>query len=291
MRWFTIALPGSSRSLLARESTIVPFAWSLITVTFNSAQELERYWSAEIPDAVQWIVVDNGSTDDSVDVAERLGATVVTVGRNIGFSAANNRGLTLATGRHIAFVNPDVRVDFSDLPALAGTIDRRGGLVSPQLINDDGRDQPNGRGAPLLLSKVLNRLAARPSRRNSYLVFAAPYEEVFVFWAMGAVVAGASSTFAALGGWDERFFIYYEDKDIAIRSWRSGRTVVLAGQYRWTHGWARETAHFRLAPWAHEIASLVRFYAHYPEFIFGGAAVRRRNPEASMRSGEVLTGG
>jgi N-acetylglucosaminyl-diphospho-decaprenol L-rhamnosyltransferase len=287
MCWIGSAVSGRSRSLLARELTIVPLPWSLITVTHNSATHLERYWSAEIPDTVQWIVVDNGSTDNSVTVAERLGATVLKVGRNIGFSAANNRGLTLATSRHIAFVNPDVRVDFSDLPALAHTIDRRGGLVSPQLTYDDGADQPNGRGAPLLLSKVLNRLSRRPSRRNPYLVFAAHGEERSIFWAMGAVVAGAAETFAALGGWDERFFIYYEDKDIAIRCWRSGRPVVLAGQFRWTHGWARETAHFRLSPWVHEIASLTRFYTLYPEFVFGGGAVARRHPEAARSSGHV----
>lgn len=267
----------------------MPSAWTLITVSFNSARDLEKYWSHAIPPSVQWIVVDNKSADDSVAVARRLGATVVEVDSNIGFSAANNRGFAKATGIHVAFVNPDVRVNFADLPQLAKTIDLHGGLVSPQLINDDGRDQPNGRGAPLLLSKVLNRLSARSSRRHHYLVLAASHEQRYVFWTMGAAVAGQAATFAELNGWDERFFIYYEDKDIAIRTWRSGKTVVLAGQYRWTHGWARETTHFRLSPWMHEISSLVKFYTRYPEFIFGGEAARRRNADAWASSGEKLS--
>ncbi|MBK4346442.1 glycosyltransferase [Lacisediminihabitans changchengi] len=265
----------------------MPFPWTLITVAFNSASELERYWSRPTPADVEWIVVDNSSTDDSALVAERLGATVIRLDHNVGFSAANNVGLAAARGEFIAFVNPDVSVEFDDLPDLAQTIERNGGLVSPQLVNNDGRDQPNGRGAPLLLSKVVNRVSRQSAVHHSYLVFAEPGQERFIFWSMGAVVAGSAATFAALKGWDERFFIYYEDKDIAIRSWRSGRPVVLAGQFRWNHGWARETAHFRLSPWAHEIASLVKFYALYPEFIFGGRFAERRHPEASANSGKV----
>jgi GT2 family glycosyltransferase len=265
----------------------MPFPWTLITVAFNSSAQLRKYWGHRVPSTVEWIVVDNGSTDDSVLVARSLGARVIELGRNRGFSAANNVGLAIATGEHIAFVNPDVTVKFADLAGLAERIRRHGGLISPQLVNDNGLDQPNGRGAPLLLSKVVHRLSSE-AQHDSYLLFAGAAEERYVFWMMGAVVAGAASTFEELGGWDERYFIYYEDKDIAIRAWRSGFSVVLAGQYRWTHGWARETTRFRAVPWGREISSLVKFYAHYPEFLLGGRWARIRNSEASKRSGEVL---
>jgi GT2 family glycosyltransferase len=257
-------------------------------VVYNSANKLRKYWTGDLPEFVEWIVVDNGSSDDSVAVARERGAIVLELGRNRGFSAANNEGLARAAGAYIAFVNPDVAVNFADLPALADRIDRRGGLVSPQLVNDDGGDQPNGRGAPLLLSKVLNRLSDRFPKSNSYLIVASATEERYIFWAMGAVVAGSARTFATLNGWSERFFLYYEDKDIAIRAWKAGIPVVLAGQFRWTHGWARETTELRLAPWAREIASMAKFYSRYPEFVFGGRWARVRNAEASRRAGEVL---
>lgn len=262
--------------------------WTLITVTFNSADQLAKYWAHPIPVDVEWIVVDNGSTDDSVLMAGRLGAQVIEAGRNLGFSAANNEGLRVARGGYVAFVNPDVTVAFEDLPGLAKRIDRRGGLVSPQLMNDDGSRQPNGRGAPLLAHKVINRLSSGSQLSNQYLLFAGDREERFVFWAIGAVIAGTAETFARLGGWNERFFLYYEDKDIAIRAWRAGLPVVLCGQFRWVHGWARETTEFRIAPWLREIASLSKFYSLYPEFLFGGPSVRRRNAAAAGRSGEVL---
>lgn len=264
-------------------------SWTLITVTFNSADQLAKYWSHPVPGDVEWIVVDNGSTDDSVITAGRLGARVIAVGRNLGFSAANNRGLKVARGGYVAFVNPDVTVVFSDLPELAKRIDHRGGLVSPQLVNDDGSRQPNGRGAPLIAHKVINRLSGGSQMRNQYLLFAGDTEERFVFWTIGAVVAGSAETFARLGGWNERFFLYYEDKDIAIRAWRDGLAVVLCGQFQWVHGWARETTEFRLMPWIREIASLTKFYSLYPELLFGGPWMRRRNNSAAVHSGEVLS--
>ncbi|TFD81607.1 glycosyltransferase [Cryobacterium sp. Sr8] len=278
-----------SLSMTGRILSTVPTSWTLVTVTYNNAEKLRTYWSTPIPAGVEWIVVDNGSTDDSVAVARELGAThVIEAGRNLGFSAANNVGLKRSTGTYVAFVNPDVRVTFEDLPALATRINRRGGLVSPQLVNDDLSRQPNGRGMPLLLHKVLNRLSNGSKLQDSYLLFAGGNEERSVFWLIGAVVAGTADTFAALGGWNERYFLYYEDKDISIRAWRAGLPVTLCGQFRWTHGWARETTSFKLAPWAREISSLLKFYALYPEFVLGGEWARARNKTAAMRSGDVL---
>lgn len=268
---------------------IMPRTWSLITVTYNSAAPLREYWSTGRPAHVEWIVVDNGSTDDSVQVASALGADVISLDQNIGFSAANNRGLRSASGDYIAFVNPDVRVDYADLEQLGTAIDELGGLVSPQLLNTDGSFQPNGRGAPLLAHKVLNR-ASSEDRGNGYRLLAGPKERRNVFWLIGAVVAGAAETIRDLGGWSERFFLYYEDKDISIRAWRRGHAVTLLGNVTWTHGWARETTRLRLMPWVREFDSLFRFYSLYPEFLVGGRAVRRRHPLASAQSGKLVDG-
>lgn len=263
----------------------MPISWSLITVTYNSEATLRRFWTGTLPADVEWIVVDNNSTDASCETARELGARVIENKANLGFSAANNVGLAAASGTYVAFINPDVTVDFGDLAAISARVDEIGGLVSPQLINSDSSLQPNGRGLPLLLHKVLHRTAKNDRLHGSYLVFAQHGEEKYVCWLIGAVVAGHADTFKSLDGWDESFFLYYEDKDISLRAWRAGTPVALLGQFRWTHGWARETTGFRLKPWIRELASLARFYSRYPEFLFGGAAARNRNREACAHSG------
>ena len=265
---------------------IMPSTWSFITVTYNSARTLRHFWKGDRPGDVEWIVVDNASTDDSVETAESLGARVIRLDENAGFSAANNRGLVESEGRYIAFTNPDVAVDWESLPALQATIDQTGGLVAPQLLNSDGTLQPNGRGAPLLAHKVLNRLSSQP-RRNGYQILTHGDERREVFWVIGAAVLGSADAVRSIDGWNERFFLYYEDKDICIRAWRSGLPVTLDGGARWTHGWARETSGFKVMPWVREFQSMARFYSLYPELLIGGRGVAARHPKATERSGLV----
>jgi len=116
--------------------------------------------------------------------------------------------------------------------------------------------------------------------RRSYYIVAEPDEERYVSWAIGAVVAARADTFRTLGQdgpWDPRFFVYYEDSDIALRAWQSGLTVRVIGSVRWTHLWARDTAKkFRLRPWILEWGGMRVFYGTWPLFILGSGGRRWR---------------
>lgn len=268
-----------------------PLSVTLVTVTYNSADTLRRCWGArQIPPGFEWIVVDNGSTDDSVSAARRLGATVVAAGSNRGFSAANNMGLAQASGQFIGFVNPDVTVDFASVMELISVAEEHGALVAPQLLNDDGTEQPNGRGYPLLTAKVRNRLRGGDP---SYLLRSHDGDPRAVCWVMGAAVLGHRAVFEALGGWDPHFFLYYEDKDICLRAWDSGVPVLLVPAARWRHGWARETTSLRWAAWRREIPSMMKFYARYPEFLRGVRSSRRAHPgiDAAVYGAARVQGG
>ncbi|MFC7404648.1 glycosyltransferase [Georgenia alba] len=248
--------------------------WSLVTVTYNSEEALRRFHGGvRFPPGTEWVVVDNASTDDSVAVAHELGARVIELPDNRGFSAANNVGLRSSRARYIGFVNPDLSVVVSDLPVLAAHLERgREHLVVPQLLEADGKVQPNGRGVPTVLRKLLNR-SSRP--RDGYRIVAGAREDRLVAWGMGAAVFGKRSTFDALGGWDERFFVYYEDHDLGLRAWRHGVPVVLHGGVRWTHGWARETTRFRFRPWLMEFHGAAQFFSRYPQLLAHDKLYRR----------------
>jgi GT2 family glycosyltransferase len=252
---------------------------SLITVSHNSADTLRRCWGAvSLPEGVEWVVVDNASIDDSPAAARALGAKVIDAGGNLGFSAANNLGLKHAAGQFIGFVNPDVVVEFDELSGLKAVAREHGALVAPQLLNADGTEQPNGRGFPLLISKIRHRLHGGDP---AYLLRSDDGTPRAVCWVMGAAIFGERAVFERLGGWDDRFFLYYEDKDIGLRAWRADVPVLLVPAARWKHGWARETASLRWAPWRREIASMAKFYTRYPEFLIGLRASRRAHPLAA----------
>lgn len=261
-------------------------AWcSLITVTHNSRRALEEFWgkNEKLPPGVEWIVVDNCSTDDSADLAEQLGATkVIRLSENLGFGSANNTGLRAAEGDFIGFVNPDVRARYSDLSSLRDVAQQRRAIVSPQLVNADGSLQPNGRGFPFLLDKVRNRLGAEQKLHGSYLLFGEGTVARSVCWLMGASVFGERATIESFGAWDEQFFLYYEDKDFCLRAWDADVPVVLVPDAKWTHGWARETSSLSAMPWKRELASMFKFYRRYPEFLMPRALASRKYPRINQ---------
>lgn len=258
--------------------------WSIITVAYNSADVLRRHWASPLPNGVEWIVVDNDSSDSSAETARELGARVIELEKNLGFSAANNRGLKTAEGSYIAFVNPDVVVDWPTLDRLEALIDATGGLVSPQLLNPDGSSQPNGRGAPSLMNKIRNRTGSGSG--STYQVVANKGQTKYVAWLIGAVVAGAADTVQRLGGWDESYFLYYEDKDLSLRAWRNGVPVLVDGDISWRHSWARATKHFAWAPWKREVASAFTFYRREPRLLVTSSP-SKRNRLAFERSGSL----
>lgn len=243
---------------------------SIITVTYNSANVIEHFWSdIRLTADVEWIVVDNASSDSTVDIARRLGARVISLKSNRGFSYANNVGYAAASTEFIGFVNPDVRLDLDSLRVLEDVSARRNAIVGPQLRNADGSLQPNGRGYPTLAAKIRNRLRGDDP---AYLLFCENDEPRTVVWLMGAAVFGHRKEFDRFGSWDPHFFLYYEDSDLGLRSWAAGVPVLLVPGAQMEHGWARETAGgFRVSPWVREIASMTKFYRRYPRLLGRGS--------------------
>jgi N-acetylglucosaminyl-diphospho-decaprenol L-rhamnosyltransferase len=242
--------------------------WTIVTVTFNSVEHLRACWSSRPPGEFRWLIIDNNSTDDTVTVAKELGADVVRLDENIGFSAANNVGLGLVTTTWVGFVNPDVTVgNGANLERLAKVAEANRGFVAPQLLNLDGSEQPNARGLPYPLSKLAHRSLRLPGvdvHDYARTGFDAP---VYVAWVMGAALAGATNDFREIGGWDKRFFLYYEDHDLGLRAWHAGKPVVVDPSVRWFHGWQRETTRLRLVPWIHECRSAANFYRKWPALL------------------------
>lgn len=241
--------------------------WTIITVTYNNAKELSNYWSEARHLGAEWLVVDNASDDGSGELAGKLGANVVRLDTNLGFSAANNIGLRHLRTPYVAFVNPDVRVSGGDWMGRLGALLDLGHLdiVAPQLVNIDGTKQHNARGAPYLAWKVAHRLSASRAQEWGYIRTVS--EVSYCSWLMGAAICSRASTIRALGGWDERYFLYYEDHDLCLRGWQKGLKVGIDPTVEWTHEWKRETSSFAPRAWKAELRSMLTFYKTYPKLL------------------------
>ena len=164
-------------------------------------------------------------------------------------------------------VNPDVVVDSPTSLHRLGLVSRanRDALVTPQLMNPDGTEQANARGLPYLVDKIANRGLRLPGARLHDYSRTGLSGPTFVAWVMGAALAGPTDIFRRIGGWDEKFFIYYEDHDIGLRAWKTGHRVIVDPRIRWVHEWQRATSRPRIGPWKHEARSSRRFYSTYPQ--------------------------
>ncbi|MBD3162008.1 MAG: glycosyltransferase, partial [Candidatus Latescibacteria bacterium] len=154
-------------------------------------------------------------------------------GRNVGFAAGCNRAAAGATTDHLLFLNPDAILDAGTLDVLVRHLDRHPecGVAGPALRYPDGRSQPSVRGDPtpaaLLHKYTVFKLL--PSVRRAYRRYREPEtpgpgpRPVKVL--MGCALLVRTDLFRAVGGFDERYFLYYEEADLCRRVREAGAQV------------------------------------------------------------------
>lgn len=183
------------------------------------------------------IVVDNDSTDGSAGTVEGLnGITLVHAGRNLGFSKACNLGAGRGHAEYVLFLNPDARLLAGSLASVLGFMSRpdssKIGICGIQLVGEDGRVSRNCARFPTLggilaRSAGLDRVAPRFSHFETEWDHGTTRE---VDQVMGAFFLVRRALFDSLGGFDERFFVYFEDVDLAFRARKAGwSSVYFAG--------------------------------------------------------------
>jgi GT2 family glycosyltransferase len=172
-------------------------------------------------------VVDNASTDGSCDgIPAALPLSVIRNGENRGFGAACNQGAAGSDADFLLFLNPDTRLMAGALerPAafLAASENTNVGIVGIQLVDETGVVARNTARMPTAWSMAgaslgLDRLM--PSIFPPHFASAWGHDDTrAVDQVMGAFMLMRRTLFAALGGFDERFFVYFEDLDLAARA-------------------------------------------------------------------------
>jgi N-acetylglucosaminyl-diphospho-decaprenol L-rhamnosyltransferase len=251
--------------------------WDVVVVSYNSARDLER-WST-VPAAIRSrvILVDNGSSDDSVAVGSRLFGRVIRW-KNMGLSVANNVGAAFGSAEFLLFCNPDV-APVDGLDVFEEHLRHSPGIVTPRLQHLDGEPQDNVRGWPTLLRQVANRL--RHEGRSAYRWPVDPAANAAVPWVLGAAVATTREAFETVGGWPVEYFLYYEDTELCLRFWEAGYSVWVLGDVTWTHAWARSSRKLLSKTARLHMRSALRFYLHRFDYLLAVPAALERRLAAS----------
>jgi GT2 family glycosyltransferase len=226
---------------------------SIVIVSFNTREVLRRcLLSLESETqklAVEVFVVDNGSDDgSSAMVADEFpDVALLNAGRNLGFAAANNLAFQIARGEYIVLLNSDAFLRPRSLRRALEHMQSEPwtGLAGGRLIGEDESWQPSARQFPSVLNDLISLSGLAHRYRNSRFwgradrTWADPMLETVTEWVPGAFSIIRASVLEQVGGFDESFFLYYEEVDLcrrinaagyAVRYWPDVVVVHLGGE-------------------------------------------------------------
>jgi GT2 family glycosyltransferase/glycosyltransferase involved in cell wall biosynthesis len=221
---------------------------SIIVVNWNGLDHLEPCLTSLVgldypADRFEIIVVDNASTDGSIEfIRSRFaGVRLSLQSSNLGFSPAVNLGAELSTNDAIALVNNDMRVDAGWLRALVAHYDPANGVacVAGTILNWDATELDFGGGAV-----NFHGFGEQPG-------VGTPIQDVTIQdgstqpFACGGAMLVHRETFIGLGGFDPKFFAYFEDVDFGLRLQVCGMKSVIAANARSYHRHHGSSSRFR----------------------------------------------
>ncbi len=207
----------------------VPF--SAVVVTYDSRADLPGLLDGVTGD-VEWVFVDNGSTDGTAQELRSRGLDPIVLPGNPGFGAACNAGVQAATRDVVVLLNPDTSAHrgLEDLAAaaLASRV-----LLGPRLLNPDGTLQPSANARPAGVAAAISVLWPGALMPRALQAHCEPWrltQRTTVGWLTGACVAARRDLLLELGPFDERLHLYGEDMDLGLRAAAAGVASVFDPQ-------------------------------------------------------------
>lgn len=231
---------------------------SAIVVSWNVADYLRRCLESLRAEAslgalsCEVIVVDNASTDGTVDVLRSSFPEVRLLENreNQGFTRANNQGMAVASGTYLLLINPDAELLPGSLGAMVGYLDGHPdvGVLGPQLLNTDGSHQSSRRRFPTLATAFVESTVlqgyfpnARVLRRY-YCLDLPPDRPQEVDWLVGACLLVRRRAVEQVGVFDEQFFMYSEELDWSYRMKKAGWRVVYLPEAQVVHHYGKSSS-------------------------------------------------
>ena len=176
-------------------------AVGIVTILYNSAEALETF-NLELRGRALLYAVDNANSDQSIEMARRLGATVYALSENIGFGAACNFGASKVRAPFVLFINPDVQMGAAALDAMIEALASDESLfaVAPMLQTGSGK----------ITQKDRNHIPSSPQSAEEPSCLS------------GSCILVRKDAFIGLGGFDERIFLFFEEDDLFHRARAQG---------------------------------------------------------------------
>ena len=208
---------------------------TVVAVTYSPGTHLDRFLSSltvATDRPVTVVLADNGSVDGAPEEAVQRypGTRLLRTGGNLGYGTAVNRAVATLPGdeEFVLVANPDVMWSPGSIDALLDAARRwpRAAALGPLIRDPDGAVYPSARHLPSLIRGGMHAVVGFVWKTNPWTTtyrqqHLEPSERA-VGWLSGSCLLIRRSAFAAVGGFDERYFMYMEDVDLGDRFGRAG---------------------------------------------------------------------
>ncbi|MBZ0072524.1 MAG: glycosyltransferase family 2 protein [Burkholderiaceae bacterium] len=208
---------------------------------------------------VSAVVLTRNIPEPDIAFAQPERLTVIDNPRPKGFGTNHNAAFRAARTPFFLVLNPDVRLEGNPFPTLLACLeDERIALCAPAAVNPTGTMECSARQFPSPTDLMLKAFG----RYDGHLQYALGDPPRTAPWVAGMFMLIRSTDYAAIGGFDEGFFLYYEDVDLCARLWRSGQRVTLCPAVQVVHD-ARRASHRNLRHMGWHAVSMARYFRKY----------------------------
>lgn len=196
--------------------------------------------------------------EEGIDVPDSLADKIVLIKnpRPLGFGANHNQAFRQARSAFFCILNPDIRIPHDPFPVLMSRLGNdECDLVAPTILSPTGDVDDSARYLPTPWG-VLRKVAGGQDGRYSFELGGPDFSPD---WVGGMFMLVRAEAFRSVGGFDERYFLYYEDVDLCCRLRLAGHRLVLCPAASVIHD-ARRASHRNLRFLRWHLASMIRFF-------------------------------
>jgi len=227
---------------------------SVSIVTFNNSKEIGAAIDSLVSSigndlSYKLFVIDNNSSDNTSEEVQKRRMdgriNLISLEKNVGFGSGHNVVLELLNSKYHLIMNPDILVKGNAISRIVDFLEKNDdvGLVSPNIVNPDGSIQYSCKRDPTILDLLIRLLLPNCCRKRQERYMMKDHDHSKVFDA--PIVSGCfmflrTELLKRVNGFDERFFLYFEDTDLCKRIGQHSR-IVYFPYATVSHEWKRES--------------------------------------------------
>ncbi len=218
---------------MTKQYSIIIINYNTSQITLNCIQSIIKFTNNL--EHGELIVLDNGSTDDSVEKISKFknkNIQLILSKDNLGFARGNNLGAKHAQGSYLFFLNSDTLLIKNDLQSNISYLHNHPtiGLLAPRLLNQDLSIQDSCFQDQSILN-ALKYLFGNKQAIGKY----SPKQQIKVQYVVGAAMLISRNLFTDMGGWNEKYFMYFEDLDFCDKVRSFGKQIIYKPDWQVIH--------------------------------------------------------